>query len=257
MEEFFWKMAGADCELLGKSGPASQQRFLIVGWLYCIVTGLLFCAFFGLFLAVFDGFWLAAGCSVVISFLIGNTYRLNMLNLEPPTLRGPDVPKMTIATLFVRYFSVTLFAVFVSKCLETMVFGSLVDTEVQIVLQRKIALGYIHSAPGGTQFVEHLFQLNAHYPWLWAITSAMVILFLLPIVLKFRLDGRNEYFSIKKAVDIRTILTHHETVKALLAEAHRAHYAGYKDLPGMETPVYREHKQRYRDEPFNTDRMEE
>lgn len=246
-------MAGADCALLERSGTASQQRFLLVGMLYFLVNALMFCAFFGLFLAVFEGFWPALFAAAVISFLIGGSYRLNMLNLEPPTLRDPHALRTKIATYIVRYFSVILFALFTAKCLETMLFGGLVDEEVYRAMSRKIELGYMGPSDGGAQFVEHLFQLHAHHPWTWLVTAAIVVLFLLPIVLKFRLNERYEYFSLKKEVDVRTISAHHDACKEILQELHRAQYAGYKDLPGEEKPVYREHGTRYRDESFNTE----
>ena len=75
MRRFFWKMGGADCSILEKSGAESQQRFLVIGLLYILVISLMFVAFCGLFWKVFGTRWVAASCAMVVTFLIGSIYR--------------------------------------------------------------------------------------------------------------------------------------------------------------------------------------
>jgi hypothetical protein len=251
MRRFFWKMAGADCSILEKSGSESQYRFLTIGMLYILVIGLMFTAFCGLFWKVFGLFWIAASCSLVVTFLIGSIYRLNMLSLEPYTLRDQDELKTKILTHVIRYFSVTLFAFFTAKCLETLLFGSLADADVLHEMEQRLG------SVGGTLFVEHMIQLNLHHPWVWGLTALILWLFLLPIVLKFRLKKRKEYFSIKKNAEIRMVLTNHEQFKEELTRLHKMAYEKYVPIKDVSRPKYTEHESKYSDEPFNTQRISE
>jgi hypothetical protein len=244
-------MAGADCSILEKSGSESQYRFLTIGVLYVLVIGLMFIAFCGLFWKVFGLFWVAASCSLVVTFLIGSIYRLNMLSLEPYTLRDQDELKTKVLTHVIRYFSVTLFAFFTAKCLETLLFGSLADADVLHEMEQRLG------SVGGTLFVEHMIQLNLHHPWVWGLTILVVWLFLLPIVLKFRLKKRKEYFSIKKNIEIRMVLTNHEQFKEELTRLHKLAYEKYIPLKGVARPEYKPHESKYSDEPFNTQRISE
>lgn len=249
MQQLFWKMAGADCAILEKSGAESQQRFRVIGMLFISVICCMLVAFCGLFWNVFGSFAIALPSSFIVTFLVACIYRLNMLSLEPPTLRDQDERKTKIITQVVRYCSIALFAFFTAKCMEGLLFGVLADQDVLEEMQHRFG------PVGGNLFVEHIIQLNLHHPWVWSLTAGMVLLFLLPIILKFRLRKRKEYFSIKKAIEIRMVLTNHERYKSRLDQLHRAAYADYKEDKKMSVaPHYTSHESKYSDEPFNTQR---
>jgi hypothetical protein len=99
--------------------------------------------------------------------------------------------------------------------------------------------------------------LSTRHPLIWIMTASVMYLFLLPVMLKFRLNKRNEYYSLKKSVDIRMVLTHYDEYKALLAQLHRANYERYPQTGDEPVPVYEEHLSQYADGPFNTDRIRE
>jgi hypothetical protein len=249
MQHFLCKMAGADCAILEKSGEESQRRFQLIGWLFVIVVGCMLFAFFGLFWKVFDSFAVALFAALVVTFLVSSIYRLNMLSLEPPTLRDQDELKTKLVTHFIRYFSITLFAFFTAKCMEGLLFGDLADPDI-------VRMSDQFGLARGNLFVEHVIQLSIHHPWVWLFTAGIVLLFLLPVVLKFRLRQRKEYFSLKKAIEIRMVLTNHDACKSILEKLHRRAYAAYrpgKRLP--EAPTYKKHERKYSDEPFNTKKI--
>lgn len=249
MQYFFSKMAGADCAILEKSGEESQRRFQLIGWLFVVVVCCMLFAFIGLFWKVFESFIIALLAALVVTFLVSSIYRLNMLSLEPPTLRDQDELKTKLVTHFIRYFSITLFAFFTAKCMEGLLFGNLADPDV-------LRMSDQFGLPRGNLFVEHVIQLSIHHPWVWIFTAGIVLLFLLPVVLKFRLRQRKEYFSLKKAIEIRMVLTNHDHCKSLLEKLHRRAYAAYRPNKRLTVvPQYKKHECKYSDEPFNTKKI--
>ena len=240
MKELFWKLAGADCSILRNSGGESQRSFYLIGMLYSLVTLLMFIAMFGLFLCIFENLFIACSCSVIFTFLFSNIYRLNMMSLEPATLRDQATLSGNAASYGFRFFIISFFAFFITKCLETVLF-LLIDGDL------------FNHKEDERPFLKELLALNQHYPVVWIFSALMILLFLLPVILKFQLNKSHEYYSLKRTRDIRLVVHHNNEFYPLLEELQKKNYGYYvKDGVNPEPPVYTKHEQRFTDAPFNT-----
>jgi len=252
--EFFWKLAGADPYILKDSGEQSQKRFLLIGWLYIFVNVIIFLSFFGLFLGVFDRFLIGVLGAFLMTFVIGNIYRLTLISLEPQTLPVKEQKGSITASKIVRYTVVCLFAIFVSKCLETTFFGFLVDGEVA---DRMRLLN-----PGGMDrfiyeesslFLEHMIMLNKHQQWVWFITIFVVMFFIAPVLLRSALRKRKEYYSIKRIIDKAIVEDFYKKTNIYLQTIYGNFYRLYDD----KTKTFKGHREKYLDPPYNTKKKAE
>jgi hypothetical protein len=254
MKYFIWRMAGADCELLERSGKDSQYSFFVIGVLYLFVIGLTFLGFFGLFWGVFrckvteDGilqsveypFFTALIGGLVLGFLVSNIYRLNLMSLEPNTLPVKKEDASLILTHILRYTTILLFAFFVSKNIEMEI--------VNIMESAGIFYYKVHE-----RYMDHMVRMNKEQPWLWIITFVIGLVFLLPVFLRQRLNKTFEYYSLKERRDIRLVLEQYEEFLKIKNQILNDHYLKYRAL-GVEKKY--SYKKLYKDEPFNTKRIE-
>jgi hypothetical protein len=254
MKEFVWKLAGADCELLARSGKDSQYSFYVIGLLYLIVIGLTFLGFFGLFWGVFRGeidpngysssndfpFLTAILGGSLLGFLVSNIYRLNLMTLEPKTLPVKEENASLVLAHVIRYSTILLFAFFVSK-----------NIEMEIVnVMESAGLFYFNVNEG---YMDHMVRMNEEQPWLWVITIIIGIIFLLPVLLRRRLNRTFEYYSIKERRDIRLVLEQYEDFLKVKSQVLSDYYREYGAL-GL-NKQYR-YRKIFKDEPFNTKKIE-
>lgn len=273
MKRTLWKLAGADCQILERSGTESQRSFFVIGILYAIVIALTFIGFFGLFWGLFrsnnetqvDDFGshlLSAliGCTV-LTFLVGNIYVLNMLNLEPDLLNNKTGENL--GSNIVRGTFICMFAFFVSKNIEMIFFNLLDATEI---IRLNSRLGYL----------DDLMRANKQYPMIWFLTIFIIGLFFIPISIKKRLLKANEYYLHRRIVEKDLILSEYKQFLVLKEEILKRHYAQYqvvlaehfhgkfdpsivnKDMElqhhyhFLSSRTYRPHVSKYSNEPFNT-----
>jgi predicted PurR-regulated permease PerM len=247
--EYFWKLAGADPTILRESGEQSQRRFLLIGVLYILVNTTIFLSFFGLFLGVFETFFAGFFGAALMTFVIGNIYRLTLISLEPQTLPIKRELGSFIASMGVRYTVICLFAIFVSKCLETSLFGYLVDQEVALHMKSltpRAPSNFVYQE--SSLFLEHMIMLNKHQQWVWGITLVVVMFFLMPVILRAELRKRKEYYSIKRIIDKALVEDFYKNTRSYLNMRYGKLYEQYKD----KKMVYRVHEDKYLDPPFNT-----
>jgi hypothetical protein len=254
MKYFIWKMAGADCELLERSGKDSQYSFFVIGLLYLVVTGLTFLGFFGLFWGTFRGkvnkdgvlhigeypIFTALIGGLVLGFLVSNIYRLNLMSLEPKTLPVKEENTSMVMSYAVRYITILLFAFFVSK-----------NIEMEIVNIMESAGIFYYNVDEG--YMDHMVRMNKEQSWLWIITIVIGFIFLLPVFLRQRLNKTFEYYSLKERRDIRLVLEQYEEFLMIKNQILSDHYLKYKAV-GLDKKY--SYKKLYKDEPFNTKRIE-
>jgi hypothetical protein len=275
MKRTLWKLAGADCQILERSGTESQRSFYVIGILYAIVIALTFIGFFGLFWGLFRsnnetqaddfGSHLLSALigSSIISFLVSNIYFLNMMSLEPKTLPVREDTSSKIITNFIRVGFITMFAFFVSKNIEMEIFN----------LFNAFGLFTFDSHFG---YMDDLMRMNKENPMIWLITVLIIGLFLFPIVLRKRLEKAHEYYLHRRIIEKDLVLSEHRQFLLLKEEILKAHYAQYMavvkdkfhgkfDLSRLDTDVelqhhynflksrtFRPHASKFSDEPFNT-----
>lgn len=281
MKRFLWKIAGAECQILEKSGGDSQRSFYIIGLLYLIVIFSTFIGFFGLFWGVFRGkvilengdysydypFVSALLGGLVLGFLVTNIYKLNLMSLEPNTLPVQKENSSKILTHFIRYSTIVLFAFFVSKNIEMEIVNIL---ESSGIFSFDMKEGYM----------EHLLRMNREQPWVWVITILTILIFVAPVYLRHRLDRAHEYYSLKERRDIRLVLEHNHIYSEIKVVLYRKYYSRYNELyqayfvhpnapffdkadellsnkvltikRSLREKNYTEHAEIYDDEPFNT-----
>ena len=242
MQHLFWRVAGADCSILEKSGKESQSSFWVIGLLYTLINVLIFIGFFGLFWGVFENFFVALIGTVVLGFLISNIYRLNLMSLEPHTLPVKIEPDSLILTHIIRYTTVITFAFFVSKCLE-MVFVNFLKN-----------FGFM-KFEGSREYINHLLVMNKEHPWLWVITLIMIGIFSTPIYLRHRLNKAHEYYSLKKMRDIQLVNDQHLSFTNEKTTIYRRVYSEYSIV--NENKTYQIPISKYVNEPFNTKEIKE
>lgn len=198
---FLWKIAAGDPAILKLCGQKSQKTFAVIGMLYLLVSSLIFISFFGLFYSIFDNFIVALLTAVIFTFLIANTCRLILISLEPQTLPIEESKGSLNIAYIIRFFVLTLFALFVSKCFETTLFGSIVNADVEEYMFYELGAVKVRDFDQSSMFVEHLIFLNKNHPWVWVITIMVVSIFYWPYILRHQLKKNKEYYSIKTNID--------------------------------------------------------
>ena len=242
MQHLFWRVAGADCSILEKSGKESQSSFWVIGLLYTIINVLILIGFFGLFWGVFENFLVASIGTIVLGFLISNIYRLNLMSLEPHTLPVKIEPDSLILTHIIRYTTVVTFAFFVSKCIE-MVFVNFLEN-----------FGFMKYG-GSRDYIDHMMLMNKEEPRVWLITIITVGIFVSPIYLRHRLNKAHEYYSLKKMRDIQLVNDQHLSFTNEKTTIYRRVYSEYSIV--NENKTYQIPISKYVNEPFNTKEIKE
>jgi hypothetical protein len=214
MNRFFWKIAGADCDLLEKSGRDSQYSYLVIGMIYVLLNVFIFGGFFGMFYGVLDNPFAAAIGTLVIGCLISGIYFLTLMSLEPHTLPRSSETGSIFFTHLIRYSTVIAFAFFVSKCAE-MLFISLI--EQADLIDYKGSYGYM----------DHMVKANQEQPWLWLVTLFIVGLFILPVYMRHRLNRAHEYYSLKFRRDVRLVQNHYDEYMVIRNAIYRKTYDSY------------------------------
>lgn len=261
MRDFIWKIAGADLQILKVSGKESKHNFLLVGIFFGLVNILIFGGFFGLFWGIFGSLLIGLTTALLLTFLMANIYRLNMMSLDPPSLPAPRSNGSIKAAVIMRYSIVFIFAVFVAKMFETSVFGHLVDSELH---QQVIRSGKIFNKFEESQmFIAHAKLLNKEYPIVWGLTVLIIFIFLYPIYLKRKLFSGQEYFRIKYRIDTNLVKQDYAKAMEELKSIHVRNYLNYQNLKndhelGKFIPeeyldlFYSIPEGKYMDPPFNT-----
>ena len=243
MKEACWKLVGADCFILRQSARKSQIAFLTLGLLYAFLATVTFISFFGLFVGVLQGVFIPLIGAFIFTFIISNLYRLVIITLEPSTLPVAKEHKVKFWAYFVRLSIVVLLAVFISKVIETMLFGHWVDGIVEEKISHINRSGRIIQYRESALFVEHLKQLNIHYPLINLMTVFIVTLYVIPVVIKHRLKKRNQYYQTKRLIDKQLVEVEYRKMlqvkEELLKPVCAANYRPYQYV------------KKYKDEPFN------
>lgn len=267
MRSFLWKIAGADYKILEKAGKESQYSFWLIGMLYLIVIFITFIGFLGMFWGIFDKIIPTIVGTCVLGFLVTTIYRLSLISLEPNTLPVIIEKKSLVLTFTVRYFILILFAFFVSKSFE-MVIVSTIET-----------LGFLNYN-GSSGYMFHLIKINKEQPWVWLITLLTILLFIIPIYLRHRLNKANQYYLLRRISDKELVKNEHqkfiETKEEILKQVYNQytnlsnsffeHKNGlfYNQTLSVETnkiksqlnaKTFVQHPKKFTDEPFNTKRI--
>lgn len=242
-KEFLWRVVGGDPFILHRSGRQSRRSFGVLGLSFLILVVFTFVAFFALFRGIFDSFFQALLGGVILTFILKNIYRLTLLTLEPSTLPVSREKKAPWAYI-VRVIVVILIAVFVSKCIETLLFGHLVDPEVQSEMSRYANGKTIELKDTSSYFVMHMILLNQTYPFVNLFTLMMAVFYIAPVILKHRLKKDDEYYSRRREIDKATVLHKYSEFHNFYSEKMQRLYFINEKGKYQYTP-------RFEDEPFN------
>lgn len=243
MREFCWKLVGADCFILSQSARESQKAFFVLGMLYAFLATLTFISFFGLFLGIFDGFFMSLFGATVFSFIISNLYRLVIITLEPSTLPVAKEHKVKFLAYFVRVSIVIILAIFISKVLETMLFGHLAGANMEAEILRPVGNLNFNQFDNSRHFMEHLIKLNLDYPQINVITFIIVCLYVAPVIIKHRLKKGNQYYQMKRKIDKHIVQEEYQKMLQTRADL-------LQDVCLKNNRPYH-YQAKYEDEPFN------
>jgi len=233
MRYFLWKLAGADIQILNKSGKKSQFLFSVIGVLLFLIFFLIYFGVFGLFTVVFKSsliFTLFG--TLVIGFLISTIYRINMISLEPNPLPIKDDKTSKFLSNSIRYLTIGLFAFFIGKFIEIYcmyLFSTIRLEDMKITL---------------------IFNTSKHLLSLKLISLIVFILFIIPIVLANRLKTGNEFYRNRFKIYSKIVLNHYNETKNIKEKSYAILYNEYKQY--NEIKKFKSHISKYEDEPFNT-----
>lgn len=259
--EFFWRLVGGDPFILRRSGEQSKYWFFVLGILFFVLTIITFSAFLGLFYGVIGSFMTALIGTIIFTFILKNLYRLVLISLEPNTLPVSQDAKNKPWAYFVRITIVFLIGAFVSKCIETMLFGHWVDDIIEGDLQKFFGGVAVTKFQESKYFILHMKELNLNYPWINIVTLLTVALYIVPIMIKHRLKKRNEYYQIRKVIDKRLVEERFSEFKSLYIRNMQNIYVQKfeldkrllkEDFDSQNAMYVYKYHQRYIDEPFNT-----
>lgn len=263
MRYFLWKIAGAEIELLKKAGKQSQYSFYLIGLFYLTIIIISVIGFLGFLWGVFDSIIPTLLGGSILTFIVTNIYRLSLINSLPIT--SIQEKKSLVFTYIVRYFMAVLFALFVSKTFEMVIFNIIEKTGL-----------YFYD--GHNSYTSHLIEVNKKELWLWNITVIITLLFVLPILLKQRLNkSKDQYFLIKKLRDREIVKEEYqkyltskeEILKQIYLQYNNLTYSFFENKNGLyyNKPLSDEiekikkqldakrfvpHQKKFSDEPFNT-----
>jgi hypothetical protein len=259
MRHFLWKLAGGDVHILMKSDEQSQNTFKFVGILFLINLVYTFVSTTALFTGIFDGFLVGVLVSIILSFLIGVIYLLNILDLEPRTLPRIELDRKSFYfTYFIRFFSLFLLSLFVVKSMEIFLFKHLF---------------ILNFSP--QRIIQEIKKLNTVHPEVWIFTVLSIILFFLPIIVKYQLSNKilekeKNYYELKKKNDIKLVVFEYERFLKQKQIIYSRLYDKYNilnelfssiktDNNKLTTPAHQYRKRKYKsplpkytDPPFNT-----
>jgi hypothetical protein len=267
MRYFLWKIAGAEIELLKKAGKQSQYSFYLIGLFYLTIIIISAIGFLGFFWGVFDSIIPTLLGGSILTFIVTNIYRLSLINSLPIT--PVKEKKSLIFTYIVRYFMAVLFALFVSKSFEMVIFNIIEKTSI-----------YFYD--GHNSYTSHLIEVNKKELWLWIVTVIITLLFVLPILLKQRLNkAKDQYFLIKKLRDREIVKEDYqkyltakeELLKQLYLQYNNLAYSFFDNKNGLfynktlsseienikkqlDAKTFVPHQKKFIDEPFNTKRID-
>jgi len=230
--------------------------------LFCILVILTFTSFLGLFYGVFSSIMTAFIGSIILTFILKNLYRLVLISLEPSILPVARERNRKPWAYIVRITVVVLMAAFVSKCMETILFGHWVDDIVEGDLQSYFGVVNFNKFEGSEYFILHMKELNIHYPLINIFTVNMVGLYIIPIIIKHRLKKRNEYYQLRRQFDKQLVEQHYQMFLAIFTRLMESLYRNRYEVdqkvvlkkefdPKSKRYAY-QYKPRYSDEPFNT-----
>jgi hypothetical protein len=267
MRRFLWKIAGADIDLLEKSGKESQYSFWLIGLLYIVVVIITYIGFLGMFWGVFESIFPTLIGAFVLGFLVTMIYKLSLISLEPNTLPVIDEKTSKLFSNIVRYFTIILFAFFVSK-------------SVEMIVVKIIEYSGLINNEGSSGYLIHMKKINTEQPWIWGITGVIMFIFIIPIYLRHRLNRANQYYLFKRLNDKELVKREYKNYLLVKEEILNRTYRNYeviikssfddknglffnKKLSGKTLKLKEQllvkkmtqHPKKYSDEPFNTKRI--
>lgn len=241
---FFWRFSGGDVQYIEKSGKKSQRRFRLIGIAYLVIILITFLSFANAFSNIFNGLIMSVPAALMLTFLISNIYRLNILSLEPHTLPYVKSKGSILAAGITRIGIISIFAVFISKLFEIFLFDFFWHDKLMHLLDDQ----YHRGAEGG-YFVAKVILLNNCYPVTWFVSVIMVGLFLFPIWIKSSLRRNKEYFNLKRKVEKQIVLEEYDKLK----KEYNIRFSRIDVLMAKQKwRKIRFKERKYHDPPFNT-----
>lgn len=169
--------------------------------------------------------------------------------MEPQTLPVKEEKGSLFFAYAIRYLVVSIFAFFVAKSLETTLFGFMVDDIVVNKYNYKIqSINTGLRFEESKLFLDHMIELNKAHPVVWLVTIIIIGIFLTPVIVRFRLRSKMQYYAIKEKVDIKMVKEHYLETTLILERIYRNTYAAYNE----DKLQFNGHTQKYSDAPFNT-----
>jgi hypothetical protein len=223
MKSFFWNLAVGDQQILYKTKDTSGQTFKFLGAVICFLWAFTFLNIIGVFFELFGNFITAVLIGSILSFMILTIYRLNLISLEPNMLPHIKEKGLGLATI-IRLSMVLLFSFYITSA---------------FVIQISVLIYHHNDISNLIKVFELFYKKNQTITI--TIFCIVSILFILPILIKYRLRKNNEYFNIKGKIE-----------KDIIESDYKKFIKYYKQLFSENYNIAPKIGVNYQDPPYNT-----
>jgi len=223
IRKYLFKLSGEDPSIISQCGRKVKNNFTAIG---IFVLFILICCFLSAFYFTDHLFQPEEGMSdssnhlvadigvgLVWGYMVTNMYILLLYTITPNLLpvRNKRKGKRIITfdfslSMAIRLYLVAIFAIVIAQPLNILIF-------------RK----------GTTRFVQDIKELLGGNVWAWLITLLVVLIFLLPIYLKYSIRKLDEFYAKKKQINIRIVQEEYNEFKSDYEEIFKEKINSYND----------------------------
>lgn len=99
-------------------------------------------------------------------------------------------------------------------------------------------------------FFHYIFYLQNGTSGIWTLNIVLTLLFLIPVIPKFFLRSKSEYYGIKKRIYTEHVVDQHQTIRSELVRLYELQYERYASYSNSKQEIL------YSDPPFNTKKID-
>lgn len=219
MEEFLWRLTGADYLIIRNCSKEVQKIFGFTGVFVLLILFLCLISSFYAFDIIFDSIFCAMLFAGFWTFMIGNLYGLNLITINNNSLPQKKNIASPFFALAIRFCLIALIGIFISKPIELCFFGTVEQNHL----------------------LDAIKNLN---PASWIITSIIVMIFFVPIIIKLRTSAQSSYGMRREEIEKELVISEYKAFKKI-----------YSELFFNSTGEKNKFEEIYIDPPYNTEKV--
>lgn len=192
-----WKLTGEDYLIISRSKSMILRLYYSLMGLFVLLI-LLSCFISAIYFTdhLFHNKFLDIGVGLVWGYIITNMYVLMLYTITPPLL--PVKEKKF--KLFTHFQSSISFSIRVS-----------IIALMAVIMAQPLVIFFLK--PESTQFAMDIKNLNANEPRAQLIATVVLLIFLLPIPLKYSIRWNKDFYKLKKKMRRQFVIKNYQTFK--------------------------------------------